>query len=515
MQGSETKMIKIGPVAAILLPIIFSSLLLSGCNAGFDDPVSPSIAGIPQGRNIWGLWNIELDPGSGRIDITPIRQADFHLNVVNSLQLPNPAGIQIAINSFQPDEGSVDLDLTIIHPYPDSNLRGFDVRGIVMGSGNSITAKSDPDLFYSAPDGLRLLNADGYTRWWNNSEFTTSGLYGFTPGILGTPGFTPVTTLNPYKYFADILLPDDPVVPNVDISNRGTFSTYPDPPQLTRNYQIQFPMVGGNPEWKFQYAIDACWDLPTGGSPKPKPVEDFPISANCPEAFHIEVDTSWSSTYLVNPTYFGGDVVLEVEVFDWGIPSNPEGPSGEIVSIIFESETLFDSVTTVSGDILTTGDSETGGIFQISIPDVHPTGSDNQEVLITVLSKNLTSYEPPIFGPDYPDTPPLAAYALVEIPIREAYIEVIAPNGGEEWQVGSDQVIDWSSEGLVLKIEIWLSLDGGETWPYVLITQLGNLGEWMWENIPEEYVTDQARIKVRASEYSFVRDINDETFTIL
>jgi hypothetical protein len=93
--------------------------------------------------------------------------------------------------------------------------------------------------------GCRVLNADGYTRWWNATEFTTAGMYGYDDGN-AIPGFLkPTTTLNPYKYFADCLGAEDPVIPNVDMTNRGTFSTDNDPPKLTRNYKIQFPKAGG------------------------------------------------------------------------------------------------------------------------------------------------------------------------------------------------------------------------------------------------------------------------------
>ena len=60
-----------------------------------------------------------------------------------------------------------------------------------------------------AGDGdMRLLNPDGYSRWWNPAEFPNNGtIFGYNDGLLGAPDSYADynNTLNGYKYFCDDL----------------------------------------------------------------------------------------------------------------------------------------------------------------------------------------------------------------------------------------------------------------------------------------------------------------------
>ncbi len=505
--------------------------LLLGCVGPGDriSPVVPASSGgpvqlttpasaeaSPCSHSLWGLWQCWFDPETGEPEIGKLRKAEFHLNIVGYLQPPMPPGLGISINSFDPTAGTIDLDVTITHPFPFTNLRGFDVRGIVMGEGDTIAAKDDPDVVYAAPTGLRLLNTDGYTRWWNPTEFTTPGIYGFTPGASGFPDFVSPITLNPYKYFADALLSTDPVVPNVELSNRGTFSTDVILPSLTRNYQLQFPIIGGSPSWKFQYAIDASWAKPTGGSPIPKPIEDFPIEANCPEAYHILVDTTGTTAFF-HPIGVGGDLVLAIEVFDWAAAENPMGTDGEISSIVIESDTLFDSPVNVSVTSAT-GSAPTSGIYYVTVEDVHPTGLDNQEVLVAIYSEQPHTYAPPISGPVYPSGAELAAYALVEIPISDEIppvdtITVWDPNGGEVLQGGETYEIIWTWTGDMTNVEILLSTDSGANYDQPIVPSAPCTGSFIWDPVPM-IDTTTARIKISDFEYPQINDESDGDFEI-
>jgi len=505
--------------------------LLFGCSGSGGSPVTPS--GLPDpgltgqdstsgrdmaaGHALWGLWQAAFDPEKGAFELVSLREAQFHVNVTRYLQPPSPPGLAIVLNSFDPVAGTVDLDLTITHPFPNSNLRGFDVRGIVMGAGDTLQSSLDAGVIYPAPGGLRLENTDGYTRWWNAVEFTTPGLYGFTPGALGFKNFSPKTTVNPYKYFADALAPTDPVVPGVKLANRGTFSTDATPPALTRNYKLRFPMgTSGKPIWLFQYAIDASWAPPTGGSPKPKPIGDFPIEANCPEAFHIVVDTEGTTAWYVDDSNRGGNLVLSIEVFDWGAPSNPQGIVGEIQSIFAESPTLFGSIETVN---LTPspGSQPTSGIFKVTVPNVTPTDLEDQEVLITVRSKNPTAYAPPVSGPAYPTGASLAAYGLAEVPIsniqpQEAKITVVTPNGGEEWEQGGSEEIEWLSDGPVGDY-VSIAYTISDATPTPIVDSTENDSSFTWDPIPP-VESDEVRIVVTSVDDPEVWDQSDEFFTI-
>jgi len=520
----------------VIAAFVIVHLLVSGCSGGgAGNPVTPpdNLGLTETGQSdlteapelsghcqaVWGIWQGMVNIETGEFEIVKMREAAFHLNVVRYLQPPLPPGLSISINDFDPVAGTIDLDLKVKHPFPGTNLRGFDVRGILMGSGDTLSSTLDPAVIYHAPTGFRVLNADGYTRWWNAQEFTTSGMYGFTPGNLGQGFFKPETTLNPYKYYCDALTPDEEVIPDVNASNRGTFSTDLTPPELSRNYLIQFPIGGGgNPVYLFQYAIDASWAPPTGGNPTPKPIGDFPLEANCPEAFHIEVDTEDSTAYYESDTSLGGDLVLNIEVFDWGAASNPDGIEGEITGIFVESPTLFDSVISADFDDMLPGTQPESAIFPITIEDVTPAEPDNQMVLITVRSADVTNYAPPMTGPDYPEGAALAAYQLVEVPIldespEEKSITVTLPNGGEEWITGDSETISWTSIGDIgTYVRIDYKVADSPLNPITPSTN--NDGTYNWNPIPD-VDSEDVKVVITSVTYPAVTDESDAPFTIL
>jgi hypothetical protein len=521
----------------------FAVLLLAGCGgAGDQGPLSPSSENPPAltgassesgdqsalaegsedsrnigGHTLWGLWLAEYNNETGEFEVTLIREAQFHLNVVQYLQAPYPPCLAVHINSWSPATGVMDLNLTIKHPFPVSNLRGFDVRGIVMGDGGNVASALDPSILYPDPVlGMRLLNADGYTRWWNYMEFYTPGLYGFTPGNLGMKFFQPQSTLHGYKYYSDPLYPTDDVVPAVNMTNRGTFSTDMVPPELTRNYVLQFPMGPSGPKMNFQYAVDANWAAPTGGSPKPKPITDFPIQANCPEVYHIDVDTTGTTAWYEGGLS-GGDLILAIEVFDWGAPTQPNGVNDEVASVWIESPTLFPAPISVPGPAVP-GSLSTSGIYTITVPGVTPDALEDQEVLITVRSEAPTTYAPPVAGPVYPAGAILAAYKLLEIPIDDekpepGTIHVEAPNGGEVWYGGSNQTIQWTWTDPVPNVDILFSINSGGAYLTTLVSNYPNTGSLKWDNIPS-LDFDTCRIKVVSSSDSAVFDESDADFAI-
>ena len=65
----------------------------------------------------------------------------------------------------------IDLDVTIKHPMIQDRFDGYDVRGMFIGDGSN-QLNYNPDLRHSSPgvDQI-LLNADGYSRWFNPAEF--------------------------------------------------------------------------------------------------------------------------------------------------------------------------------------------------------------------------------------------------------------------------------------------------------------------------------------------------------
>jgi len=403
--------------------------LIVGCSRGASSPLAPDTqtgnSVRSEGRTpvLLGLYEIELDGETGVAQVVPLRGPDFQVNVVRFLQPPagDPANLKLSVNhdGTKWAQGIFDLDISITHPFPGTNLRGFDVRGIVLGESGTQTSWLDSSATYPRRNEARLLNADGYTRWWNAVEFLTPGLFGYTPTKFGFG--TPKATINGYKYFADCLGPSDP--PAIDIDSRGTFSTQTpsgDPNTLTRQYIIKFPVVGGSPKIRFRYAICASFATPEPGTPPPAPIEAYPLAANCPEAYQISVSVAPASTAWFTSTASGGDLVLDIEIFDWQALENPHGLPGEIGIVRIESPTMWTGTIDpiAIGEPVPTGN-PTSSAWRVEIKNVTPDAT-RQDILVTAQSADPTTYAPPIPGAGvYPGAAVLSAYQLVTLELPD------------------------------------------------------------------------------------------------
>jgi len=395
-----------------------------GCSSGngitAPDPTGQVTPQRPYASQaLLGLYTLEIDASSGEVDVVPLRGPDFQINVVKFLQPPsgNPANLGVILNPDGTDvsKGIFDLDILITHPFPGTNMRGFDVRGIVMGDKGTQLSDFDYDVQYPKPTELRLLNPDGYTRWWNATEFLTPGLFGYTPTIMGSGN--PKATVNGFKYFADDLAADDPFL--LDPETRGTFSTQTpsgDPNTLSRNFVIQFPLVGGVPQMKFRYAICASFSPPEPGTTPPAPIEAFGLEANCPEAYQLSVSMLPSSTAYWTSTGSGGDLLLQIEIADWQAAENPDGLPGEIGLVRLESPTLWTGLKDpIASGTPVAATIPNASAWQVEIENVTPM-DEYQDIFLTVQSADPTTYEPPIPGGGiYPGGAVLSAYQLYTV----------------------------------------------------------------------------------------------------
>jgi len=352
----------------------------------------------------WGLYEVTWDSASNQVVIVPLRTAETAFNILRFLQPPDGdktcLGITVTDASQFISDGILGLDVSIKHPFTNSVLTGFDVMGVVIGHG-SIISDQDPGVLYAGDENLLLLNADGYSRWMNPSEFTQSGLLGYTEGVLGTKDVEFTATINGYKYFAENITSTQTVeeylalAPNVD--NRGAFL-----PEsiITRNYTLKFPMVGGSPEVRFQYAVLARWDRAKdlSGAPIPDPViDDFPPEANIAEAVHAAVDPSGSTAYYIDDTNKGGDLILDIIIVDWQGELSPEGVVDQVSELVVEAPSgmITGGAASFSTMDLLGAQTSSGPTFSqmtLEIPDVSPSGPD-EEILIIIRSSDPTDYD--------------------------------------------------------------------------------------------------------------------------
>ena len=450
-----------------------------GCSGG-GDPSAPGLtpdmtlgaAGSPRGEPtnhmLWGLWDISIDPLNQTCDIIPIRGAMFNANVTRFLQPPSaPVNLLsvIVLPTSDFSTGHLELDITLRHPFVGLHkFRGFDVRGIVMGDGD-VPFSFDSTVFRAGMNDLVLENADGWTRWWNPTEFMSyDTILGFTHGSKAPPNYYASATINPYKYFCDDL---DNLSPLSDIlpENRGTFSV--DPGINTRTYVLQFPRdPSGIVSFRFNYAIDASWALPDQAYEPYFPPEAYPPEANAQEAWWTTLDDTGSTAWYVDDDWNGGQVHLNVEVYDWQGAMQPSGVASEVAAIYLDSALFEDPVEVTSiGSVGPGGPSSS--VWQADIFDLQLTRSGDFDCWIAVEADNPSNYAPQIEGDpylfDWPDAP-LRAYAFGtlhvsgETPIPPPIVEFIVPPQGEQSTVVPDLEVHGANFLPGAEVDFWNDL---------------------------------------------------------
>jgi hypothetical protein len=369
---------------------------------------------------LWGLYEIFIDQNSGSVGIVPLRRAMFEANATKFLQPPASPASSLAI-SLQPgtdfSKGYVVANVGIQHPFPNTNLRGFDVMGIFMSASGGYTGQSDPSAKWPSLNDARLLNADGYTRWWNQAEFTSyQTLFGYTEGVKAPHGFNSTCTINPFKYYANGLGPDDPWDPqHFAMTDRGTFDTV-NPGLLTRRYEIQFPATKGV-DYRFKYAIAASWAPPNPGTTPPAGTDDFALSANQLEAVKITVTDAGSDVWYHSPSDYGGDIHARVSISDWQFLQG--GPQSCITSVVVESPTLFSGAVEAfkGAEWWYVPDAQGTIQMMLNITNTHPITTTMQELMISVVNTPQFDYSSQPPGYDVPDEP-LTAYQAWTVPVK-------------------------------------------------------------------------------------------------
>ena len=422
MKANHRSRSAILPIAVVLA---LAAIVLSCSSGPGSAPVAPGTTGRQDSglsaaadRVLWGVWKVSIDSDTLDAEIVPLRSVEFTANVTRFMQPPSsPVNmVSIAVDpSSDPASGKFVVDVTLKHPFPGLNMyNGFDVRGIFMSDG-SLAGLHDATVLRAGPVEGHLLNPDGYTRWWNWSEFLNYGtVFGATQGKLAPP-IQPTATVNGYKYFAQGLGLEDPVTA-LDPASRGFFPATPG--VFSRRYEIQFKMDGGSPVLAFNYAVDASWEQPDASFAPDYPQEAFPISANCQEAYNVAVKDGGSTAYYTSEGDKGGNFVIDIEVFDWQGGANHNVP-GEVNGIWLEGDIIGGLVDVLAGATVLPGTTPNSAIYEITIPPVNMTGPGDFEVFGTVRNTDPNSYQPQVpEGPMfiYADVP-LAAYFVGKVTV--------------------------------------------------------------------------------------------------
>jgi len=251
-------------------------------SAEIEDPILPTIDAGTTGsvsttsgseRSFIGLWQVTVPDDRQSIEVVPLRGLSMHLNAVKFLEDgPCYDCLSISLEEYEPPD-YFRVKVSLSHPM-HGNLKytAFDVRGIFITNGDYLFPANE--RFVALGDDLpRMLNPDGYTSIFNPTEFPTDSpllpILKYYPGDFG-PQCNLTATLNPFK--AEL---------NYSHGRRPFTGAYGGIADL--NMELQIPPTGG---FQFGYAVDASWMFIDG---EVTSINDFPMEANCPEAFEIGV----------------------------------------------------------------------------------------------------------------------------------------------------------------------------------------------------------------------------------
>jgi hypothetical protein len=382
------------------------------------DPTQPGMTAVAQTddasseRLLWGLWDVAIEKNTGRVEVVPIRESEFHLNALRFLEPPAFKNLTVQVVSVDPPSGYVEVDVLLTHPFPGmSQYTGFDVRGIILLPGSNMPF-ADQSLILPGDGEPRLQNPDGWTRWWNPKEFLGVGLFGFQPGLFGQEGGAGVftSTLNAYRYFADGLGTTGSAIwaPG---SGRGSFKAGS---TNRRRYQIDF---GTNPHnWlRFQYAVDACWVLPKTLN-NPKVPDDFPLEANSPEGYAVTVTETENTLWWLDGIGRGGQLSLLINVYNWRLQDEPRVmiDAPEIISHTVEAQRIpgsggdpvYAAYSTYSADIVPDILSSTGKMdYLITVETDEQYSQGGLTLFFGPLDAKVSGYYP--MTTDVSFTPPV------------------------------------------------------------------------------------------------------------
>jgi len=358
-------------IASVMIFAVIG-IFLSGCSGGgnitgpSDNMPKMKESNAAASHYLWGYWQGIIDTKAQTIEFARLREGNSHLNALVFLEAPQLTNLSVEYLKFKGNHITADIGLR--HPFLGlTKFTGFDVCGIFISNG-SVSGWNDPKLIMAGEGDTRLLNPDGYSRWWNPSEFPIgTTMFGYKDGLLGAPDSSADynSTLNGYKYFCDDLTGSTDSLDKVTIEKRGMFSAGQ---KNIRRYELEL----GSPGLVFNYAVDASWVFPQGSAPWQAP-DDFPPAANRVEAWRISVNEV-ENTLWNDGTDKGGDLSLAIDVYDW-FDANAN-------TIRVESPGNF----TMDESATVTGGGDGYSTYQVDITNATPaTGSI--DLLVSVVSE--------------------------------------------------------------------------------------------------------------------------------
>lgn len=329
---------------------------MTGCSSG-KNPVTPdelpasqdpAISALQSNHTaLLGYFDIYFDSETRIFEAVVNRHAGYSLNIVPFLNMMEDPlfGIEFVNLSFGDDlPGRLDVHVgfKITHPFAGvDQYNVYDLLGVVIADGHRTLSNQGFKVARHGTD-LYMKNPDGFTRWFNPTEFTTELIFGYAPG--GYQNYAGNATLNTYKYYAlghssedtfDFLAGEE--------NNHGLFES-----GWIRNMRLEFILPPDGEGLSFGYAMVAAWEEQGPSGPY------YPVHHNEALACHAEIaDTVWYET-----GGSGGDLEIDFSLFAW--EHQPD-------TIRIES-TVIDGVSTFDADSIGTLVNEYVTSYHVQIP---------------------------------------------------------------------------------------------------------------------------------------------------
>ena len=458
----------------LLVAMVFVTLVTLGCSNGGSNPVVPtdgtdltvSSQGSTQNATtyLWGYYDVTIDLATQSITAVPDRTTMFVANVVEFLN-GNPAAMIFTMNNLEigSDTIIVDIDVGISHPFSGMpQFNGYDVKGVFMGNGSE-TMSYDSQLDYPVYGTDQYMlddpaeddggGPDGYTRWFNATEFNTSGMFGYIEGDMASKGYLPNATVSPYRYYADGIGNDEEVFDFLT-ANASDYGIFASGETNTRNYYLEFPVP--MPSALYGYAVIASWEDP----------DIHP--ANAPEAQALSV-TITPDVYFVDGTDKGGDLVLEFDVWSW---------EDQPTAIWIESGVLLSAYELTPAEMTPVGGGANYSTYEVEVPADNiqfNSGTDGDSDYWIICEAGAYDYKNDGFNPTGPsDT--LAGFFRYPLfiadepynldPVCEVTCDDTMPYDGWGKAFGFDASTSYDPEGETLTFEWDFDDDGTFGDPY-------------------------------------------------
>ena len=404
--------------------IMFSLFVAIGCSGGGGSPVaSPAGPEITSGSNnsgqiqqpntsLLGYFDVYLDVGNQTMEVVEDRTASYTINIVPFLNKMTTPQYGISLGSLDFDDSDPsNLKVGVVfkwhHPFPTiTQYKVYDFMGVIISNGD-LTLDYHSLRVGNYGSDTYMTNADGYTRWFNPTEFTTEQIFGWAPG--GIQNLKGSAKLNPFKAYGYGLSATGSLWNWLEGSNHeGVFQ-----PGDGRTMLLEFPMPTDG--LVFGYVAVCCWEE-QGTGPYTPYHRDEPI------AFRVTVEDD----LYYDGADSGGNLIADIDVWAWG---------DQPVEVLVESTVLAALETAAP----TGGGGANWSTYSIDVSSAPFDSTDGQEMWVIAETDgnyiNISGVSAP------PGSEPLAAFYrfplfIADTPyntcpvIDDVYDDVMGPGMG-------------------------------------------------------------------------------------